>query len=90
MVSKLPYRDLKQLEEFLELYWYDITAGGSFSPESKELENIVKNSMRFVEQLKKLYFKCAGCDRMVAPDEESYTDPATENVYCMKCLEDGI
>ena len=44
----------------------------------------------FLVHVSQLYFECAGCERMVAPDEERYQDPASENWYCMKCLNEGI
>lgn len=50
---KLEYKNLKQLDEFLEMYWNDITAGGTFPPESEDLDNIITNCMTFVENLKK-------------------------------------
>lgn len=44
----------------------------------------------FLMHVSQLYFECAGCGRMVAPDEERYQDPASENWYCVKCLNEGI
>jgi len=49
---KLEYKNLKQLDEFLEMYWNDITAGGTFPPESEDLELLVRNCMSLVENIK--------------------------------------
>jgi len=89
-LSKIPYRDLKILDEFLEMYWNDITAGGTFPPESKDLELAVTTSMRYIEELKKLYIECAMCGHMIAPDEKYHFDPASESIYCLNCLEEGL
>jgi len=56
--------------------------------ESKIPYSVLEEMMEFLENLKKLYWNCPGCNRTVAPDEPYAI--VNEEIYCMKCVEEGI
>ncbi len=81
--SEMPYETLEDAIDLMEKVRDNQPAWGRFREPHERV-------IVFLVNLKKLYFECAGCDRVVAPDEERYQDPPSEDWYCMACLEEGI
>ena len=86
--TAMPLRDLEDLIGFIEDSERRYYLYGSY-PTEEEGEHFRRFKI-FLEGVKTLYFECVGCRRSVSPDEERYQDPASENWYCMKCLNEGI
>ena len=86
--TEMPYEDLMLTQKLIQDFKDFHEKYGSY-PTEEELERYNKANV-FLMHVSQLYFECAGCERMVAPDEERYQDPASENWYCVKCLNEGI
>ena len=84
----MPFSDLECLIGFIDESEHNHLNFGTY-PTEEEGEHF-NRYRKFLETVKTHYFECAGCGRMVSPDEERYQDPASENWYCIKCLNEGI
>lgn len=80
--TNLPYETLLETIELIQ--------NTPHTDHTREEVAPYQRATQYLKHILQLYFKCAGCDRMVAPDEEHYQDPASENWYCMACLDEGI
>lgn len=86
--TAMPFSDLSETLRIVQKAKDDYL--DSNCPTEEEVERTYDKAINFLMKVGELYFDCAGCGRKVAPDEESYQDPASENWYCMTCLNEGI
>ena len=85
--TKLPMEDWQTTMDFLENYDNDFNSG-DMAGDDEEIGTGIKTALSFMKHIRKLYWKCAGCGRIVAPDE-GYAE-CNEETYCLECSENGI
>lgn len=82
--TKLPIETLDELIGFIEDYYNNLTCGDMPDSEGKCFD--IAKYQEFLKNLRGIYWHCAGCGRLVAPDEEF--EERDEDYYCKKCSEE--
>jgi len=85
--TKLPLEGLEEALMYLEDVYNTLTTGDMYDQHG--ICFIVARIIKYLRNIKKLYFECAGCGRTVAPDE-GYIKDKYDDYYCLKCGESGF